>query len=74
MHIMCNAMVHLNVGASQSEIAKKYHRRWRQHRAITVNTVDTVDNVDTVDTIDTVDSVDTVDTVDTVRHSSTLLT
>ena len=22
---------------------KKYHRRWRQHRAITVETVDTVD-------------------------------
>ena len=23
----------------------KYHRRWRQHRAITVDTVDTVDTV-----------------------------
>ena len=49
---------------------EKYHRRWRQHRAITVDTVDTVvdtvDNVDTVDTIDTVDTVDTVHTVDTV--------
>ena len=47
---------------------KKYHRRWRQHRAITVDTVDIVD------TIDTVETVDTVDTVDTVRHCSTLLT
>ena len=47
---------------------KKYHRRWRQHRAITVDTVDIVDTVDTVETVDT------VDTVDTVRHCSTLLT
>ena len=39
---------------------KKYHRRWRQHRAITVDTVDTVDAVDTVDTFVTVDTVDTV--------------
>ena len=60
--------------------AKKYHRRWRQHRAITVDTVDivdtvdTVDTVETVDTVDTVETVDTVDTVDTVRHCSTLLT
>ena len=47
---------------------KKYHRRWRQHRAITVDTVDIVDTVDTVETVDT------IDTVDTVRHCSTLLT
>ena len=26
----------------------KYHRRWRQHRAITVETVDTVENVEWV--------------------------
>ena len=45
-----------------SSIVKKYHRRWRQHRAITV------------DTDDTVDTVDTVDRVDTVRHCQALLT
>ena len=45
---------------------KKYYRRWRQHRAITVDTVDTVDPVDTVDTVDMVYTVDTVDTVDMV--------
>ena len=36
---------------------KKYHRRWRQHRAITVETVDTVDIVDTVDMVYTVDTI-----------------
>ena len=42
---------------------EKYHRRWRQHRAITVETVNTVDTVDPVDPVDTGDTVDTVETV-----------
>ena len=54
-------------------IRRKYHRRWRQHRAITVETVDTVDTVNPVDTVDTVDTIDTVDTVDTVYTIETAL-
>ena len=47
---------------------ENYHRRWRQHRAITVDTVGIVDTVDTVETVDTVDTVDTGDTIDTIEH------
>ena len=52
---------------------KKYHRRWRQHRAITAYTVDTVDTVDTDDTVYTVYTVytfysnNTLNTVYTVE-------
>ena len=46
-----------------SRLRKKYHQKWRQHRAITVDTVDTVETVDTVDTDVTVETGDTVYTV-----------
>ena len=39
--------------------SKKYHQRWRQHRAIRcLYTVDTVGTVDMVYTVDTVSSTD----------------
>ena len=49
-----------------SQIIKKYHRRWGQHRATTVDTVDMVYTVDAVDAVDTVDKVYTVGTADIV--------
>ena len=48
---LCRGLLRTAALSSGVHQEKKYHRRWRQHRAITVDTVDTVDNIDTVDTV-----------------------
>ena len=50
---------------------EKYHRRWRQHRAVTVETVDAVDTVENVDWMEW-SGLDTPQSVMTTRAPAVL--